>query len=97
MIAQLTARWRHIEDGCVVLDVGGGFAVHIPLTLALRVSDMVTLYTHLQVRENELTYTALLARGRQLFDCCWGVSGVGPKAALSVMNPLSPDTLRLQS
>lgn len=97
MIAQLVGKVAHIEDGLVVLDVGGvGFAVNIPATMTVRVGDIVTLYTYLQVRENELAlYGFGDAEGKQLFELLLGVSGVGPKAALSVMSTLSPDTLRL--
>ena len=55
----------------------------------------MVLYTHLHVRENELAlYGFLDADEKQLFEILLGVSGVGPKAALSVMSTLSADTLR---
>ncbi len=97
MIAQLVGKVSHIGDGNLVLDVGGvGFAVHIPTTLVLHHGDVVTLFTYLQVRENELAlYGFGDAEEKQLFELLLSVTGVGPKAALSVMSTLSPDTLRL--
>jgi holliday junction DNA helicase RuvA len=97
MIAQLVGTVAHISDGHLVLDVGGvGFAIYVPTTLMLRTGDLITLYTHLQVRENELAlYGFTDVEEKQLFELLLGVSGVGPRAALSVMSTLSPDTLRL--
>jgi holliday junction DNA helicase RuvA len=97
MIAQLVGKVAHVVDGRIVLDVGGvGFALYVPATLALRVGDIATLQTYLQVRENELAlYGFTDLEEKQLFELLLGVSGVGPRAALSVMSTLSPDTLRL--
>ena len=96
MIAQLVGKVARAEDGLVVLDVGGvGFAVYVPADLALRVGDHIQLHTYLQVRETELTlYGFAELDEKQLFEMLLGVSGVGPKAALSLMGTLSPDTLR---
>lgn len=97
MIAQLVGKVAYVEEGYVVLDVGGvGFAVSVPAALGVQVGEVVTLHTYLQVRENELTlYGFADAEEKHLFEMLLGVSGVGPKAALSVMSTLSPDTLRL--
>ena len=97
MIAQLVGKVAYIGDGSVVLDVGGvGFSVYVPTTLVLHVGEVATLFTHLQVRENELALFGFLdAEEKQLFELLLGVSGVGPRAALSVMSTLYPDTLRL--
>jgi holliday junction DNA helicase RuvA len=97
MIAQLVGKVAHIGDGSIILDVSGvGFAVYVPTTLVLHVGQVATLFTHLQVRENELAlYGFIDAEEKQLFELLLGVSGVGPRAALSVMSTLSPDTLRL--
>ena len=96
MIAQLNGRVAQVDEGLIVLDVGGvGFAVYVPLDLAVRVGDKLQLHTYLQVRETELTlYGFVEADEKQLFELLLGVTGVGPKAALSVMSTLSPDTLR---
>jgi Holliday junction DNA helicase RuvA len=49
----------------------------------------------LHVRENELSlYGFLDPDEKHLFEALLAVSGVGPKAALSVMSTLSVDTLR---
>jgi Holliday junction DNA helicase RuvA len=96
MIARLAGEVVFAEAGYLILNVGGvGFAVHVPTGLAVGVGDDVLLHTYLQVRENELTlYGFGEAEEQQLFELLLGVSGVGPKAALSLMSTLAPETLR---
>ena len=96
MIARLEGVVLSADNGVVVLDVGGvGFAVHIPLTVALQPGKRATLYTYLHVRENELALYGFPDQDQKgLFEMLLGVSGVGPKAALNVLGTLSPDTLR---
>ena len=96
MIARLEGQIIFVQDSHVILDVGGvGFAVHVPLNVAVRAGERVVLYTYLHVRENELAlYGFPDPDQKALFEQLLGVSGVGPKAALSVMGTFSPDTLR---
>lgn len=96
MIAQLEGEVVHLGDGAVILEVGGvGFAIYVPTTLQLQLGDRVVLHTHLQVRENELAlYGFAEPDDKWLFETLVGVSGVGPKAALSLMSTMSADTLR---
>ncbi|MBN1876290.1 MAG: Holliday junction branch migration protein RuvA [Anaerolineae bacterium] len=96
MIARLEGKVISFEDTLVILDISGvGFAVNVPTNLDLRVGSRTILYTYLHVRENELTlYGFLELEQKTLFEMLLGVSGVGPKAALSVMSTLSLDTLR---
>ncbi len=96
MIARLEGTVLGVEAGLVILDVGGvGFAVHVPLNVTLSVGKRAALFTYLHVRENELSlYGFLDQEQKTLFELLLGVSGVGPKAALSVLSTLSPDTLR---
>ena len=96
MISQLTGKVAAVEDGFLVLDVGGvGFGVHVPVDLPARVGERALLYTSLQVRETELTlYGFAEPEDKQLFELLLSVSGVGPKAALSLMSTLASETLR---
>jgi len=72
-----------------------GFAVYVSGSSELKVGKPASLFTHLHVRENELTlYGFADPDEKLLFEMLLGVSGVGPKAALSILGVLSPDTLR---
>ena len=96
MIAQLTGKVTAIEDGFVILDVGGvGFGVYVPTDLTVQIGERAVLYTYLQVRETELTlYGFAEAEEKALFELLLSVSGVGPKAAMSLMSTLASETLR---
>lgn len=96
MIAHLEGRILSAEETTVILEVGGvGFLIHVPASATLHAGESAALYTHLHVRENELTlYGFLEAEQKQLFEALLGVTGVGPKAALSLLGTLSPDVLR---
>ncbi len=96
MIARLEGTILALEEGLAIVDVGGvGFAVHVPANADLHAGQVATLFTYLHVRENELTlYGFPDAEQKSLFKLLLGVSGVGPKAALSVLSTLSPETLR---
>ena len=100
MIASLSGRLTAIGKSFVVMQVGGvGFQVFVPRTLLdsqPETGQEIQLFTHLHGRENELT---LFGFGSEeelaLFRLLQTVSGVGPKAALSILSTLPPDRLRL--
>jgi len=87
----------------LVVDVGQasggvGFKVHTPEPTAARFTEgaAVFLHTYLQVREDALTLFGFESEDELgIFDLLLSVSGVGPKAALSILSTLSPDALRL--
>ena len=96
MIASIKGIVTHLEDGVVILDVGGvGFAVFVPSSISVQIGEHPLFFTHLHVRENEISlYGFLDPDEKHLFEILLGVSGVGPKAALSILSTLSVDTLR---
>lgn len=98
MLASLTGVVAATGKDFVVIHVGGvGF--HVSVTQPV-LDDLpgpgleLTVYTHLHVRENEL---ALYGFGSEeelaLFRLLLGVSGIGPKVALSVLSFLPVDRL----
>ena len=97
MIATLRGEISQIEDGAVVLEVGGvGLRVLVPAPLRerLKVGEAAFLFAHLVVREDALTlYGFDAAADRELFNLLLGVDGIGPKAALSVLSTLNLDTV----
>jgi Holliday junction DNA helicase RuvA len=55
----------------------------------------ITLYTHLHVRENELTlYGCRTEEERTVFQLLLTVSGIGPKVALAILSFLPPERLQ---
>lgn len=99
MIARLSGTVWNIEQGCVVVRVGGvGLLVHVPSGVLAQLDGTgqpVELFTHLHVRENELAlYGFLTEEELALFKLLLSVSGVGPKTALALLSAVSPDVLR---
>ena len=88
MIAQLEGIVSDVQAGVAVVNVSGvGFAVHIPTGVELKVGKIATLHTYLHVRESELSlYGFADADEKHLFELLLSVSGVGPKAALSILS-----------
>lgn len=98
MIATLHGEIQHKEDNALIVDVGGvGLRVFAPKSLveSLNVGEKAFLFTHLIVRENELSlYGFENSEERQLFLTLLGVDGVGPRVALSVLATLSLDAVQ---
>lgn len=99
MIAQVTGRLVAKTATACVIDVQGiGLRISMATGALARLpvaGDDVTVYTHLQVREDDLSlYGFESLEEQELFEKLITVSGVGPKVALSVLSALSPDALR---
>ena len=89
----------HIEPYLAVIDCGGvGYACRTTTyTLsALKQGEKGKLYTHLNVREDAMElYGFATAEELRLFQQLISVSGVGPKAALSILSASAPANLAL--
>jgi len=98
MIASLTGRLASKHPGGVVIDVQGvGYDVLIPLSTYYRLPDPeqpVALTIHTHVREDAIQLFGFsTSREKDAFLMLLGVSGIGPKLALSVISSLSVDVL----
>ena len=87
------------EPGLVVIDAGGvGYAVQTSATSASQVQpgDNATFYTYLHVREDIFDLYGFITRDElDCFKLLLGISGVGPKAALSILSVTNPASLAL--
>ena len=95
MIGRLTGRLASKAPDQVLLDVAGvGYLVHIPLSTFYELPDVespASLWIHTHVREDVLAlYGFLTERERSLFLLLLGVSGIGPKVALTVLSGIPP-------
>jgi Holliday junction DNA helicase RuvA len=98
MIAQLEGKIARIKGNSVIVAVGGvGYQVFItPYTLGkIAGLDQVLLYTYTQVREDILALYGFLDETElTMFELLISVSGIGPKAALSLLSIADPKTIR---
>jgi Holliday junction DNA helicase RuvA len=97
MIAALTGRLASKAPSSVTLDVQGvGYEVFIPLSTFYALPDVdeaasLCVYTHLREDAIQL-YGFLTLLEKDSFVLLTGVTGIGPKLALSVLSALSvPD------
>lgn len=99
MIASIEGFVLSRQSDSLVLSLGGlGVRVYAPADVLAqqRPGDTLFLHTHLHVREQELTlYGFASEQDLALFQLLLGVSGIGPKSALSVLSNMPADALRL--
>lgn len=100
MIATLHGKIQARTEDALIVNVGGvGFRVRVPTnTLANlgAVGSEVQLFTHLHVREDEISlYGFATEDERNLFETLLTVSGIGPKVGLGILSAAPADTLRI--
>ncbi len=95
----LTGKLVKMGSGFVVVDCGGvGFYCQTSNNTLYDINgeDTVTLFTHLNVREDALDIFGFSTENElQWFRMLISVNGVGPKAALSILSELPPSRLAL--
>lgn len=99
MIGQLTGKISQIEERFLILDVGGvGYKIFTSVETREKLKkgpETATIFTHLVVREDALDLYGFLEKTEQdFFELLIGISGVGPKSALSILSLAPPETLR---
>lgn len=82
----------------LVINVGGVFyKVFMPgstVAQAAKPGEKVRVHTHMYVREDQMTlYGTLEERQLKMFESLLTVSGIGPKAALSILSTMPIDSL----
>jgi Holliday junction DNA helicase RuvA len=100
MIATLHGKLQAHTDNTLIVNVGGvGFRVRVPggtLANLGAVGSEVQLFTHLHVREDDLSLYGFASEEElRLFETLLTVSGIGPKVALGVLSSAPTDTLRI--
>lgn len=99
MISFLEGEVVEKSAGRVVLAVGGvGYDVSVPSTVLSNLpatGKHARVHTRMVVREDAMVlYGFSTTDERAMFDLLTGVSGVGPKVALSFLSAMSADSLR---
>lgn len=99
MFYYLSGIVAHVEPRLAVIDCGGvGYACNTSnnTLAALTKGKKAKLYTHLVVKEDDMTLYGFATREElNLFCQLLSVSGVGPKAALAILSTSTPSNLAL--
>jgi Holliday junction DNA helicase RuvA len=98
MIATLEGILEYRGNDSIIINVGGiGFRVYVPsstLSQLGAVKGKVSLYTHLHVREDNISlYGFASSEELALFKNLISVSGIGSKLALALLSALNPEQL----
>ncbi len=99
MIYSVRGKLTHWEQGLAVVECGGvGYACRTTMNTLAKIRDKeeVTLFTYLHVTENSLDLFGFADNAELVcFKQLLSVSGVGPKAALSILSDITPSKLAL--
>ena len=92
-LAQLTGEYAVIDCGGVGFKIG--ISVSTSSKIAPKAGKDVLLYTYMAVSEDNISLFGFAEEDElELFIRLISVSGIGPKAATSILGTLSPDDLR---
>jgi Holliday junction DNA helicase RuvA len=99
MYSYIRGELVEIGEDLAVVEAGGiGYNLRIPGKMTDHlppVGELVKIYTYLYVREDAmLLYGFLTKDDLNVFKMLLGVSGIGPKGALSILSAMSCDDLR---
>ena len=100
MISSLQGKLDALSTDSVIVNVGGiGFQVYAPtstLSTIGSVGEEVKLYTHLHLREDNVTLFGFTSSEElALFQILISVSGLGPKLALATLSAMPLDQLTM--
>jgi len=100
MISSLHGKLESLGSDWAIVNVNGiGFQVYTPtstLSTLGTAGDDVKLYTHLHLREDNVTlYGFGSTEELWLFETLIGVSGLGPRLALAMLSAMSVDQLTM--
>ena len=100
MIYSLNGILKQNSTNFIVIECGGvGYGCAVSLVTASKmpaIDSPVSVFTHLNVREDAMELFAFFDTVEQsCFRLLISVSGVGPKAALSILSELSPESFAL--
>ena len=99
MIDYIKGTIEEIGSGSFVVETGGiGYLIETSAHAAgrLKLHEAAKVYTHLNVREDEMRLFGFLTRDEvTVFRMLIAVSGIGPKGALAIMSELTVDELRM--
>ena len=100
MLYSLRGELFHVEPGVAVVECGGvGFKCNITMTTARSLPSIggdVMLYTMMNVREDAIELFGFAEQNElRIFRQLTSVSGVGPKAAISILSEMTPERVAL--
>lgn len=100
MIRYIKGEYLFYDRGAIVVELSSGLGVRVRVPdsselLLHREGDLVTVYTHMQVKEDEISlYGFSNSEALELYEQLITVNGVGPKAGMAIMSLGKPNTIK---
>ena len=98
MIAKITGKIEYLKNSYVVIDVlGVGYKVHLSAYTFGKIAGRseISLFIHTYVREDTLAlYGFLVPEELEMFELLISISGIGPKAGMSILSIATPKTIK---
>lgn len=99
MLYHIEGNVTDFETNLAVIDCGGlGYALNASLNTisGLKLGERAKLYIYEYIREDAHDLFGFLSKGeKRCFEMLIGISGVGPKAAISILSSNTPESLAL--
>lgn len=100
MFAYIKGKLTYKYNDYIVVETGGvGYMVYTPLSTVQcigNVGDEITVYTYMYVREDAMVLYGFATHDElSMFELLISVSGIGPKAAISLISSISPSKFGL--
>lgn len=99
MISYIKGTVKYLSNEEVIIErdgIGFGILTSQNVINKLRIEDNVTLFTHMHVREDDISLFGFLSQDEKtIFRQLISISGIGPKGALAILSTLSIDELRI--
>ncbi len=100
MIAYIKGEVTGIYDNYILLEQNGiGYQIYVSGKFLEKVNvghDVMKVYTHMHIREDDISLYGFYSPDElEIFQILISISGVGPKAAMSILTTLSVNELKL--
>ena len=100
MYHYLSGKLVQVKDANLVIDVEGiGYEVGISLRSLAQIpktGELIKLYIYFHVKEDaHILYGFFHEEEKEMFKLLLGVTGIGPKMAMTILGKIGPEDLRL--
>ncbi len=99
MIYSLKGIIAHIEPNIAIIECNNiGYKCNVSgnTMLNLKLGEICCLYTHMVVKEDSISLFGFYTKDElEYFKILVGISGIGPKAAISILSQFTPQSLTI--
>ncbi|MDC0911087.1 Holliday junction branch migration protein RuvA [Candidatus Marinimicrobia bacterium] len=98
MISQINGKLISLDEGFVIIDLGGiGLKVNMSTSSIrnFKLNEIISLVTHMHVREDALDLFGFINESsKKLFLMLISISGIGPKLGMTILSGIEPEKLK---